>query len=156
MKLCGPDTPIVCSVCLQPPMAFDPRPEFVDFGTAYDGPVINDPNAEGNQVYIDKIVVCEHCVKQAAQLLGLDHVERYQNELEALSDHAVSLQKEIDEKDRMVSDLSHTVGALIDNPVKRPAGRPQLRGPNTHEKQIKDLRVEQTSKTKRANGAKKK
>ena len=76
--------------------------------------------------------------------------------MEALSDHAVSLQKEVDEKDRIVSDLSHTVGALIDNPVKRPAGRPQLRGPDTHEKQIKDLRVEQTSKTKRANGAKKK
>jgi hypothetical protein len=131
-------------------MAFDTRPEFVDFGTAFDGPVIDDPNVEGNQVYIDKIVVCENCVKQAANLLGLDHVERYQNELEALSDHAVSLQKEVDEKDRLVSDLSHTVGALIDNPVKRPAGRPQLRGPETHEKQIKDLR-----KTK-ANGSKRK
>lgn len=121
-------------------MAFDPRPEFVDFGTAFDGPVIDDPNAEGNKVYVDKIVVCEHCVKQAAQLLGLDHVERYQNELEALSDHAVSLQKEVNEKDRLVSDLSHTVGTLIDHPVKRPAGRPQLRGPETHEQQIKDLR----------------
>ena len=70
----------------------------------------------------------------------------------------MSLQKEVDEKDRMVSDLSHTVGALIDNPVKRPAGRPQLRGPATHENQIKALRshTAKTSKKSKANGAKRK
>lgn len=140
MRLCGNDLPIVCSVCLQPPMAFDPRPEFVDFGSAFDGPVIDDPNAEGNQVYIDKIVICEDCVKQGARLLGLDNVERYQQELEALGEAIIELQDEVQAKDRAISDLTHTVGTIIDNPVKRPAGRPQLRGPETHEDKVKQLR----------------
>lgn len=155
MKLCGPDTPIVCAVCLQPPMASDPRPEYVDFGTAYDGPVVSDPNAEGNQVYIDKIVVCEHCVKQAARLLGLDHVERYQQELEALGENVVELQQELQTKDRAISDLTHTVGTLIDHPVKRPSGRPQLQGPETHEKEIKELRTTRAKASKISKAKKK-
>lgn len=160
MKLCGNDLPVVCAVCLQPPMAFDPRPEYVDFGSAYDGPVIDDPNAPSEQVYIDKIIICEDCVKQAARLLGLDNVERYQQELEALGEQAIGLQKQIKEKDRAISDLSHTVGTLIDHPVKRPAGRPQLQGPDSHEAEIKNLRsnrskAEKISKAKRkaANGS---
>lgn len=154
MRLCGSDTPIVCAVCLQPPMAFDPRPEYVDFGSAFDGPVIDDPNAPGEKVYVDKIVVCEDCVKQAARLLGLDNVERYQQEIEALGEEAIRLQKEAKEKDRAISDLTHTIGTLIDHPVKRPAGRPQLQGPETHEAEIKNLRssrakAEKISKARR-------
>lgn len=140
MKLCGADVPVVCAVCLQPPMAFDPRPEYVDFGTAYDGPVIDDPNAPGEKVYIDKIVVCDDCVRQAARLLGLDNVERYQQELEALGEQVIGLQEQVKDKDRAISDLTHTVGTLIDHPVKRPAGRPQLQGPESHESEIKSLR----------------
>jgi hypothetical protein len=121
-------------------MSFEPRPEFVDFGTAYDGPVVQDPNAEGNQVYVDKIVVCEHCVRNAARLLGLDHVERYQQELEALGETVIELQQEIQKKDRSISDLSHTVSTIIDHPVRRPAGRPHLQGPESHEPEIKKLR----------------
>ena len=140
MRLCGGDTPTVCAVCLQPPMAFDPRPEYVDFGSAYDGPVIDDPNAPAEKVYIDKIVVCEDCVKQAARLLGLDNVERYQQELEALGEQLISVQQEVKQKDRAISDLTHTVGTLLDHPVKRPSGRPQLQGPESHESEIKNLR----------------
>lgn len=157
MKLCGNDLPIVCAVCLQPPMAFDPRPEFVDFGSAYDGPVIDDPNAADNKVYIDKIVICESCVKQGARLLGLDNVERYQQELEALGETVIELQAEVEAKDRAISDLSHTVGTIIDNPVKRPPGRPQLRGPQTHETKVKQLRSNRAKaeKAKKAKTTKK-
>lgn len=157
MKLCGNDLPIVCSVCLQPPMAFEPRPEFVDFGCAYDGPVIDDPNAADNKVYIDKIVICEDCVKQGARLLGLDNVERYQQELEALGETVLELQNEVQAKDRAISDLTHTVGTIIDNPVKRPAGRPQLRGPDSHEDKVKQLRSTRakTEKAKKARTTKK-
>jgi hypothetical protein len=121
-------------------MAFNPRPEFVDFGSAFDGPVIDDPNAEGNQVYIDKIVVCEHCVKQAARLLNLDDVSKHMAENETLAEEITQLDQEIVKKDKAIADLTHTVGTLLDHPVKRPAGRPQLRGPETHEEEIKDLR----------------
>lgn len=159
-RLCGADAPTVCAVCLQPPMAFDPRPEFVDFGSAFDGPVIDDPNAPGEKVYVDKIVVCENCVKDGARLLGLDHVERYQQELEALGEYIMGLEKQVKAKDRAISDLTHTVGTLIDHPVKRPAGKPQLKGPESHEEEVKNLRstrakAEKISKAKRksANGS---
>lgn len=155
MRLCGNDTPTVCAVCLQPPMAFDPRPEYVDFGSAYDGPVIDDPNAPSEQVYIDKIVICEDCVKQGARLLGLDNVERYQQELEALGEQILGLQKQVKEKDRAISDLSHTVGTLIDHPVKRPAGRPQIKGPETHEEEVKNLRSNRAKSEKISKARKK-
>jgi hypothetical protein len=141
MKLCGNDLPVVCSVCLQPPMAFNPRPEFVNFESAFDGPVIDDPNAADNKVYIDKIVICEDCVKQGARLLGLDNIERYESENAALNEHITELEDALVKKDKAISDLTHTVGTLIDHPVKRPAGRPQLRGPETHEDEIKELRA---------------
>ncbi len=149
--------PIVCSVCLQPPMAFNPRPEFVDFGSAFDGPVIDDPNAEGNQVYIDKIVVCEHCVKRAAGLLHYGDIEKHVAENETLAQEITNLDKEMSKKDKAIADLAHTVGTLIDHPVKRPAGRPQLRGPETHEEAIKNLRssrarAEKISKAKKKAG----
>jgi hypothetical protein len=139
-------------------MAFDPRPEFVDFGSAFDGPVIDDPNAPEEKVYVDKIVVCEDCVSQASRLLGFDKVERYQNELEALGEHVLSLEKQVKAKDRAISDLTHTVGTLIDHPVKRPAGKPQLQGPETHQDEVKKLRssrakAEKISKAKRSNGS---
>lgn len=155
MRLAGNDAPMVCSVCLQPPMAFDPRPEFVDFECAYDGPVIDDPNAEGVHVYIDRIVVCEHCVKQAAGLLGLDSIERYAADKEALIERTMQLESEVADKDKAISHLTHTVGTLIDHPVKRPAGKPQLVGPESHEEELKELRSSRSKASKVSKGKKK-
>ena len=146
---------MVCSVCLQPPMAFNPRPEFVDFESAYDGPVIDDPNADGVHVYVDKIVVCEHCVKTAARLLGLDNVERHVAEKEALVERTVELEHEIADKNKAISHLTYTVGTLIDHPVKRPAGKPQLVGPESHEAELKELRSNRSKASKVSKGKKK-
>jgi len=136
-------------------MAFNPRPEFVDFEAAYDGPVIDDPNADGVKVYMDKIVVCEHCVKQAAQLLGLDNVQRHVSEKEALVERTVELEHEIADKDKAISHLTYTVGTLIDHPVKRPAGKPQLVGPESHEEELKQLRSSRSKASKVSKGKKK-
>jgi hypothetical protein len=155
MRLTGADNPTVCTVCLQPPMAFDPRPEFVDFESAYDGPVIDDPNAEGAHVYLDKIIICEHCVKQAARLLGLDNVERHVAEKEALVERTVELEHEIADKDKAISHLTHTVGTLIDHPVKRPAGKPQIVGPESHEDELKSVRASRARGSKVSKGKKK-
>ena len=155
MRLAGNDAPMVCSVCLQPPMAFNPRPEFVDFESAYDGPVIDDPNADGVHVYVDKIVVCEHCVKTAARLLGLDNVERHVAEKEALVERTVELEHEIADKNKAISHLTYTVGTLIDHPVKRPAGKPQLVGPESHEAELKELRSNRSKASKVSKGKKK-
>lgn len=153
MRLAGADKPIRCSVCFQPPMVREPQPEYVDFEAVYEGPVVTDPQSEVTP-YLDKIVICEDCVREGARLLGMDHVERYQAELEAAREQLKESEREARKKDRAISDLTHTVGTLIDHPVKRPAGKPQLQGPESHEKEIKQLRsnrskAEKISKAKR-------
>ena len=128
-------------------MVSDPQPEYVNFESAYDGPVIDDPNSTV-KTYIDKIVVCEDCVRQGASLLGMDHVERYSSELEAQKGYIAELEKEITSKDKVISDLTYTVGTIMDHPVKRTSGRPTLRAPETHEQEMKEYRK------RRANAAK--
>ena len=134
-------------------MVREPQPEYVDFEAMYEGPIVTDPQSEVTP-YLDKIVICEDCVRQSAQLLGMDHVERYQSELEAAREVIKEFERESRKKDRAISDLTHTVGTLIDHPVKRPAGKPQLQGPESHQEEIKQLRsnrskAEKISKAKR-------
>lgn len=160
MKLAGNNKPVICSSCRQPPMVRDPQPDYVDFEADYAGPLAKlDPQSDVN-VYVDNIVICEDCVRKAAQMLGMDHVERYRGEIEAKDGYIAELEKEGTKKDRAISDLSYTVGTLIDHPVKRPAGKPQLRGPESHQSEVKALRsarakAEKISKAKRkvASGA---
>lgn len=155
MRLAGADKPMVCSVCLQPPMVSDPQPEYVNFESAYDGPVIDDPNGTV-KTYIDKIVICEDCVRQGARLLGLDNIERYVSEIEAQEGVVKELETEIARKDKAIADLTFTVGTLMDHPVKRTAGRPHLRGPDTHTAELKEYRKAREQATKVSKGMKRK
>lgn len=143
------DLPTICSSCRQSPARVSDAPKltYVDFQTQYDGPVVNNPlNPQETPVYVENIVFCENCVREAARLLGMEDAEATQQEAQAWRDYAEQLEEADKKKDRAISNLSHTVGTLLDHPVKRPAGRPQLSGPESHEEQIADLRSKQSRK----------
>jgi hypothetical protein len=143
------DLPTICSSCRQSPAreSGGPKLGYVDFQAQYDGPVVNNPdNPTETPVYVENIVICENCIREAAALIGMadsEAMDEYRVQAEA---HMDQQDAEIKEKDRAISNLSHTVGTLLDHPVKRPAGRPQLVGPESHEEQIADLRSKRSRK----------
>lgn len=57
--------PAVCAAC----HLAKPQARHVDFEAAIEGPVLRD---EGALVTIDDLIVCEDCVREAAQLLAVD------------------------------------------------------------------------------------
>jgi hypothetical protein len=64
--------PTHCTSCF----AQVPLKRHVDFSAYYDGPVFGDIEiVGGGKVVIDDLILCEDCVKAAAQLIGLDDVE---------------------------------------------------------------------------------
>jgi len=150
-KICpSNDLPVVCSVCLQSPAAHNPKIQYINFESAYDGPVVKDPQRPADEpgVYIEKIVICEICVREGARHLGLSDAEAAAEKTEAWKAYADSLEEEMVAKDRAISNLSHTVGVMLDHPVKRPLGRPHLAGPESHEEQIKKMRSDEAKKAK--------
>jgi hypothetical protein len=159
MRLAQGQLPTVCSVCLQSPAAYNEKPEYVNFESAYDGPVVKDPERAETEagVYVEKIVVCEHCMKEAAGLLGYTDNADAEKRADAWREYAGQLEDEVEVKDRAICNLEYTVGALIDKPVKRKTGRPQFKGPESHEAEIKEMRSRQSRsekiKKKAASGA---
>lgn len=133
------DLPVICSVCLQSPAAHDPKIRYVNCESGYDGPVV-DQGEHVTPVYVENIVICEHCVAEMGRLIGLDHIESLKDHVANLEAHLDQRDEEVKEKDRAILDLTHTVGVLIEKPVKRPAGRPQFKGPEEHEAVIKEMR----------------
>ena len=99
-----------CSACFQA----KPQETHVDFGAAYDGPVV--PAAENVAGLvghvIDDLILCETCITEAAKLIGLDNAaaviaERDQLEagnrelrakLAGFEDYANKLQAALDAK----------------------------------------------------------
>ena len=99
-----------CSACFQA----KPQETHVDFGAAYDGPVV--PAAENVAGLvghvIDDLILCETCITEAAQLVGLgnaaaltaerDQLEAGNRELRAklagFEDYAAKLQAALDAK----------------------------------------------------------
>lgn len=71
MKLCGPGfLPTACAAC----GGQYPDRKHVDFGAAWDGPVLNQAEviSEGvTPMQIDDLKVCETCVREAAEVLAL-------------------------------------------------------------------------------------
>jgi hypothetical protein len=73
--------PTHCTSCF----AQVPLKRHVDFSAYYDGPVFGDIEiVGGGKVVIDDLILCEDCVKAAAQLIGLDDVERHCEEIQTL------------------------------------------------------------------------
>lgn len=55
--------PTHCSSCF----GQDTKARHVDFDAAWDGPVFNE---DGLKVPIDDLILCEHCIAEAARILG--------------------------------------------------------------------------------------
>ena len=143
------DLPVCCSVCRQAPAAHDPKLRYIDFDASYDGPVVDDPATPSELgVYIEKIVICEKCVAAAARLIGLVEDGGEGSKVEAWKCYSESLEEDMVAKDRAISNLSHTVGTLLDHPANRPMGRPQFAGPDTHEDQVKKMRSAEAKKSR--------
>lgn len=72
--------PSHCSSCYQQ----KPRQPHVDFGASYDGPVV--PALQGTigtvGHMIDELILCEDCIRSAAELLGWEDVTAVRAELE--------------------------------------------------------------------------
>lgn len=157
MKLCSStDLPTICSVCRQPPVAHAPdkRPQYVNFEAGYDGPVVGHNEAEGAQVYVENIVICEHCLAEAGRLIGLSPEKELVEHVTSLEAYCEQLEAGNREKDRAISNLNYTVSTLLDHPVKRPAGKPQFRGPDERKDELKSL-SRRRQKTERIAKAKK-
>jgi|DEB0MinimDraft_3_1074331.scaffolds.fasta_scaffold05315_3 hypothetical protein len=117
--------PAFCSACY----GQEPDAIYVDFESAWDGPIIDDAN--GMKISIDDLVICERCLLAAANLKGLDATKDLREENLELGVLVEKLEEKIKEKDMMINDLSHTVSTLIKNPVERKKGRPKTIVPET-------------------------
>lgn len=113
-------TPAFCSACY----GQDPECIYVDFESAWDGPIIDEGN--GMKISIDDLVICETCLMAAANMKGLDSTKEIKTENLELGVLIEKMQEEIKEKDAMINDLSHTVAALIKTPVSKKNGRPKM------------------------------
>lgn len=147
MRLCGDDLPVRCSVCLQPPAAFDPKPEYVDFNAQFDGPMVDSGEPGVPSVYIEKIVICEHCLREAGDLLGLGDVTALRQHVARQDAFLDELQEAEKHHVRSISDLERTVAHLIDHPIRRPMARPRFKGPDSHKKEINRLNRERRRET---------
>lgn len=145
MKLCNGDLPTICSVCRQPPSTYPEGkvPEYVNMESAYDGPVVR-VSETMPPVYVENIVVCADCVKSAARMLGMEDTGPLSEHVSGLEAYTDQLEAEVKEKDATISDMGHTIATLLDKPVKRPGRRPQLKGPESHAKEMKELRSSRT------------
>ena len=128
--------PPYCASCFQ-----HKQEQFVDFEAAYDGPVI--PGATV-PVHVDDLIICESCLYEAFNLLDPLGLKKT---IEDLTELAAQQQDEIDAKDKVITGFQASVNELIDNPVKRPPGRPRLEGlPEKVRAQINQRRVSGTKK----------
>jgi len=69
------DNPPHCSSCFQG----KPQSRHVDFGAAWDGPVIQGEGVVQHQ--IDDLIICEACLRDAGRQVNLGDVERVTEEL---------------------------------------------------------------------------
>ena len=65
-----------CSSCFQA----KPQMEHVDFGAAWDGPVV--PGEGVVQHVIDDLIICRRCLEEAGLLIGLGDVGKLKDELQ--------------------------------------------------------------------------
>ena len=159
MRIADPSPPY-CSKCFGAAIAKDPRPTFVDFQAAYDGPVITRSGEEVRPenyqpINVDWLVLCEDCLKAAGNLIGLAPAEDIREEMNELQAFVKEVQEDNKAKDKMISHLERTIEELIEHPIKRPSGRPQIKGPASKDAELKKVRSARNMREK-ASKAKKK
>lgn len=133
-------TPPACACCGQPHMVSGGQ--WVDFEAAWDGPVLD--TGEGNSrvaVSIDDLVVCEKCVRQAGELIGLENAPDLRGQISEQRKEIEELRKEVRAKDRTISNMNATVETAIKFPIHRPSGKPKITGPKEVDEGLKKLRL---------------
>lgn len=77
--------PVVCSSC----GGQYPHRRHVDFGAAWDGPMISLGSEEQGIIghSVDDLIVCEDCLKDAAELVGFGDVTALEESRRALVEH---------------------------------------------------------------------
>ena len=103
--------PPVCLAC----GGAKPHVRHVDFQAAYDGPTFRE---EGAVVTVDDLMICEDCVREAAELLAVD--PQPMRELELERDRALSA---ADGWREYALSLEETYGRRPE-PLRRGPGRP--------------------------------
>src|SRR4051812_33537889 len=84
--------PTHCSSCFQQ----KPQQRHVDFSAFWDGPVFGDQEvAGGRKVVIDDLILCDDCVRAAAELLGFADVEREREEIHRLKSEIQNAQDKL-------------------------------------------------------------
>jgi hypothetical protein len=108
MKIASPNPPH-CASCYQ---AKSPE-RHVDFGAAYDGPVMaGDPDVEGQvTVAIDDLIVCETCLKEAAELVGLGDVEELKAQIDNMVEQGIASADRIVQLEEYVERLEGTLSS---------------------------------------------
>lgn len=77
--------PVACASCA----GQYPERLHVDFGSSFDGPVLNSEQVIAlgvMNVQIDELIICDECLRAAAALLGLAANERMKDMLADMSD----------------------------------------------------------------------
>jgi hypothetical protein len=92
--------PFACSSCAH---RWQDR-QHVDFEAAWDGPVLEGFERKDN-IPLDDLIVCEECVREAAQLLGLTA----RGDLKALKEDNKRLEAELADARSRLRDLAHAV-----------------------------------------------
>lgn len=98
-----------------------PQRTHVDFGSSYDGPMLPaQENATGVVgVSIDELVICEECLRTAAQLLGLTDPGQTTEQLEALTAQAEELTERLAGAMAYANKLETAIAAKP-KPARRP------------------------------------
>lgn len=99
--------------------------QHVDFGSFFDGPTIN---VEGRDapVPIDDLIICDRCLTNAGKLIGLYPAEELKKENEELGKAVEAKEREVTDRDELISDLTHTVEKLSNDKIQKPSRRPRM------------------------------
>jgi hypothetical protein len=111
--------PPYCSSCFQ---AIQGETRCVDFEAAYDGPVV--PGTP-EPVPVDDLIVCEHCLAEAFDLLDPQNLKETIDELVEI---VKGQEAEIRAKDKAIRGFNFTTSELIHHPVAPIPGKPRLEG----------------------------
>lgn len=126
--------PAYCSGCF----LAQPESRHVDFGVSWDGPVIGEGDGRS---FIDDLVLCEKCVRDAAALVGAGDVTEQaarvamleselatvRERLAGLADYATRLEEAARQRETVAELTTGRVQAVrqqVPAPVKRKPGRP--------------------------------
>jgi hypothetical protein len=110
-----------CSACFQQ----KPQERHVDFGASYDGPVV--PSAENVAGLvghvIDDLILCETCITEAAQLVGLGNAAALTAERDQLEAGNRELRAKLAGFEDYAAKLETALQAKPNLPVSKPKPR---------------------------------